>query len=67
VLKWQPPWAKDGLNWIETKGRHIFRPELRRSSIDYEAIRASWITITDHRLAAYERSIPSEWERPETV
>ena len=61
VLKWQPPWAKDGLNWIETKGRHIFRPELRRSLIDYDGIKASWMTIADDRLAAYERSIPSEW------
>lgn len=61
VLKWQSPWAKGGLNWIETKGRHIFRPELRRSPIDYDAIKASWIAITNDRLAAYERSIPSEW------
>jgi hypothetical protein len=61
VLKWQPPWAKNGLNWLETKGRHIFRPELRRSMIDYGAIKASWMTITDDRLMAYERSVPLEW------
>jgi hypothetical protein len=61
MLQWQPPWAKNGLNWLETKGRHIFRPELRRSMIDFDAIKTSWVMITDDRLAIYERSIPPEW------
>ncbi len=39
MLNWQPPWAKGGLNWLETKGRHIFRPQLRRSMIDFDAIK----------------------------
>ncbi len=61
MLKWQPPWAKGGLNWLETKGRHIFRPQLRRSMIDFDAIKAAWMTVTDDRLVAYEGGLPAEW------
>jgi hypothetical protein len=61
VLKWQPPWAKGGLNWLEPKGKHIFRPQLRRSMIDFDAIEAAWMTVTDDRLAAYQAGLPAEW------
>jgi hypothetical protein len=29
--------------------------------IDFDAIKAAWITITDDRLAAYESGLPAEW------
>jgi hypothetical protein len=61
VLKWQPPWTKDGLNWLETKGAHIFRSRLRRSMIDFDAIKAAWIAITDNRLTGYKSGLPAEW------
>jgi hypothetical protein len=61
VLKWQPPWAKGGLNWLETKGRHIFRARLRRSIVDYDTMNAAWAAVTTDRLAEYERSLPAEW------
>jgi hypothetical protein len=61
VLKWQPPWTKGGLNWLEPKGRHIFRAQLRRSRIDFDAIEAAWMTVTDNRLAAYQAGLPAEW------
>jgi hypothetical protein len=61
MLNWQPPWAEGGLNWMETKGRHIFRSELHQTVVDFEAIRAAWTTITEDRLDEYKRSIPQEW------
>jgi hypothetical protein len=61
MLKWQPPWVKGSLHWLEARGRHIFRLKLRRSMIDFSSIKAAWIAITDDRLAAYEGGLPTEW------
>jgi hypothetical protein len=61
VLNWTPPWAKGGLNWLETKGMHIFRRELQRSMMDFDSIKAAWKTITNARLAAYQGAVPVGW------
>jgi hypothetical protein len=61
VLNWSPPWAKNSLNWMERKGRHIFRPELRRSMVDYDAMKAAWISLAAARIATYQAAIPPEW------
>ena len=62
VLGWRPPWAVGGLNWLERKGAHIFRADLRRAAgVDYDAIKATWLNIDDNRLTAYGASLPAEW------
>ena len=62
MLNWQPPWARNGLNWLETIGAHIFRSQLlKRSQINFDEIRSAWIAVTDIRLAEYENALPVEW------
>jgi hypothetical protein len=61
VLAWRPPWSGGGLNWLEKKGAHIFRADLRRAGIDFGAIKASWLNIHANRLTAYGTALPTEW------
>ena len=62
VLGWRPPWAPGGLNWLETKGSHIFLADLKRSGVDFAPIRQRWNAIPDDRLDEYRAAIPAEWE-----
>jgi hypothetical protein len=62
ILGWRPPWSVGGLNWLERKGAHIFRADLRRSGgVDYDAIKAMWLNVEDNRLKAYKGAVPADW------
>ena len=62
VIGWRPPWAAGGLNWLERKGAHIFRTDLRRAAgIDYDGIKVKWLNVDDNRLTSYAASLPIEW------
>jgi hypothetical protein len=63
VLGWRPPWSVGGLNWLVRKGAHIFRADLRRAGIDFDAIKASWLNIDDNRLTAYGTALPADWAK----
>src|SRR5262249_27844303 len=61
AIGWRAPWVAGGLNWIETKGRHIFRADLKRSGVDMRPIEQRWSNIADQRLLDYGATIPAEW------
>ena len=61
VIGWKPPWALGGLKPLETPGFHIFRAGLVGREIDFGPIRASWVGLSDARIAEYVRVLPSEW------
>ncbi len=61
ILGWIGPWVTGGFQHM-TQGRgHIFSAKLRHRVIDYDAIKAAWNGLSDHRLEAYGEAIPSEW------
>jgi hypothetical protein len=62
ILGWRPPWTVGSLNWLETKGRHIFRSDLKRKTIDLAHCEAKWSAIADDRIAQYREVIPPEWQ-----
>ncbi|MCW2121258.1 hypothetical protein M2226_000002 [Bradyrhizobium elkanii] len=61
VLGWRAPWLVGGLNWLERKGSHIFRADLKRNAVDFGPIRQRWTAIVDNRLLTYKAAIPAEW------
>jgi hypothetical protein len=61
VIGWRPPWVSGGLNWLETKGSHIFLADLKRSGVDFAPIRQRWNAIIDSRLIEYRAAIPPQW------
>lgn len=61
VIGWKAPWTIGGLSVLETPGFHIFKTSLQGKLIDYHPIRASWLSLTDERIASYGSSIPPEW------
>ncbi|MEN6543550.1 HipA family kinase [Parvibaculum sp.] len=67
VIGWIPPWVLGGMRTLENPlGLHIFRDGLRNRQIDFEPIRAAWLSVTDDRLDAYGNAIPIEWNDART-
>ena len=61
VIGWRPPWVVGGLNALETPGYHIFRPGLRRATIDFDPIEAAWTQVSNQMVADFEAAVPAEW------
>jgi hypothetical protein len=62
VIGFRPPWVPGSLKWLETKGKHIFRGDLRRrGGVDLAPIRQRWSAIDDARLAQYRSAVPAAW------
>lgn len=61
IIAWRAPWLAGGLNWLETKGRHIFLASLKRSRPDFAPFRERWAAINDARLDEYRAAVPTQW------
>ena len=63
ILGWRPPWVPGGLNWLETKGSHIFLADLKRTPLDFAPIRRLWSALADSRLVEYRAAVPVQWNQ----
>jgi len=56
------PWVPGALNFMEQRGKHIFRDALRRREVDWSPIVTRWQGLSDGQLDDYEAVLPVEWE-----
>ena len=59
-----PPWSVGGMEWLASKDKHIFFPQLRRQArkLDYHQLRESWSGVRDADLEMCRSAIPAEWK-----
>ena len=61
IIGWQPPWQIGALQGLVPPGKHIFRDQLRKHSLDFAPIRAAWFALSDGRIDGYAAALPPEW------
>ena len=55
------PWVLGALNFMEQRGRHIFRDALKGRDVNWSPIIARWKGLSNGQLDDYEAVLPGEW------
>ena len=61
VIGWRPPWEIGALDALRRPQSHLFTDQLRGKPVNFDRLTGAWAAITDVRLSAYRRALPTEW------